>query len=149
MSEKISDPYTKFFANFTTNYEYTDMIQPGPDLPIPGINDSYSLGDVFKQPTFEKQVWNIQIDDRGIKEVMGSKYMHVNYARDPSHPLHGLFVALSAAAAYAAYDGGATFRGIVMKAKGFTSDLDMNQYLQHNEGKISIGLEDKLRWQTN
>lgn len=71
------------------------------------------------------------------------------YARNPNHPLHSIFIALAGAASYAASDGGAAFKDIIMKAKGFTSDSDMDQYLQQNGGKIDIGLADRDRWVQN
>jgi len=36
-----------------------------------------------------------------------------------------------------------------MKAKGFTDENSLNQYLQQNGGKVEIGLEDKNRWIQN
>ena len=146
ISEKISDPYVKFFVNFTSNYEKTDQLWPLPDQTIPGIQDNYSLGDVFRNPTNDKQVWNVQFDDIGVGEVLGSKYEHVQYARDPQHPLHEIFIALSAAAENAVNDGGEGFRAIIMKAKGFTDENALNQYLRQNSGKVTIGLEDRDRW---
>ena len=152
MSEKISNPYTKFFVNFTTNNEVTDMFQPLIEYKtIPGINHACQPEDIFRNSASDKQIWNVEFDDLEANLVLQPRkdYTHVSYARDASNPYHEIFVTLSAAAEIAVYDGGETFKSIIMKAKGFTDENSLNQYLQQNGGKVEIGLEDKNRWIQN
>ncbi len=152
MSEKIFNPYVKFFVNFTTNNEVTDMLQPLVDYKtIPGINHAYQPEDIFRNPTSDKQVWNVEFDDIEVNSTLSpvKDYMHVDYARNTDHPYHEIFVALSAAAEIAVYDGGETFKSIIMKAKGFTDGSSLNQYLQQNGRKIDIGIDDNDRWKQN
>jgi hypothetical protein len=152
ISEQISNPYTKFFVNFTSNNEVTDMFQPITDaFPVLFVKDAYRPEDIFRSPTSDKVVWNVQFNDLEANSVLSPDrdYMHVHYARDAYNPYHRLFIALAAAAENAVYDGGESFKSILMTAKGFTDDNSLSQYLQQNGGKIQIGLDDNDRWLQN
>jgi hypothetical protein len=58
MSDSITNPYVKMYVNFTSNaFE-----------PI-GVKRDYSVQDIFRYPTEDKQVFNIVFDDNALNAV--------------------------------------------------------------------------------
>jgi hypothetical protein len=138
ISDKISNPYTKLFVNFTSNNEN----------PVKGVTASYSASDIFRYPTTGQQVYNIQFDDNLLNLEKGfNDYNHVSYARNENHPYHEFFIKAAALSQYAVYDDGQALKSLLMQAKGFTTDIELNGYLSNNNGIITIGKADVDRTQ--
>lgn len=137
ISDKISNPYVKLFVNFTSNNE----------IKIGEVKTNYKVEDIFRYPDEDRQVFNIQFDDKMLKTMGYPSYGHVDYARDPdgNHPYHQFFVTAAALAEHAVYDGGASLKNFIMKAKGFSDDSQFSSYLSQNNNIIKIDLEDVNR----